>query len=226
MNLNTIISLYEKYANELKTIKQEINVFYNEVLHARGGLDDIEAEITYMLVRENEPKKILEVSPCFGYSTYWILKALELNGIGRLYSYDLINDSKNNIPDKFSSFWNFEVGDVQTKNLDDDYDFVFWDSEHNSESFTLWYLEKLKRFNKDTIICIHDIFSPELFNDTNNKEISYVLEFIAYNKYNYFTASSMNSDRIFVNNIRRIKQLTNIHHGQVNPMIWLRLNKN
>src|SRR5450759_2726179 len=53
--------------------------------------DDIEAEITYLLIRASRPKTLVEISPFGGWSTSWILNAIRDNDYGTLYSYDLVD---------------------------------------------------------------------------------------------------------------------------------------
>jgi len=55
--------------------------------------DDIEAEITYLLIRAFRPKTLVKISPLGGWSTSWILNAIRDNNYGTLYSYDLVDDS-------------------------------------------------------------------------------------------------------------------------------------
>src|SRR5665647_133518 len=61
-------------------------------------LDDIEAEITYLLIRALRPKTLVEISPLGGWSTSWILNAVRDNGCGTLHSFDLVDDSLKTLP--------------------------------------------------------------------------------------------------------------------------------
>ena len=64
----------------------------------RPQLDDIEAEVTYLLIRESRPSTVVEISPSGGWSTSWILQALKDNDYGTLYSYDYNDASTKVLP--------------------------------------------------------------------------------------------------------------------------------
>ena len=76
-------------------------------------LCDIEAELTYLLIREFKPESIVECAPCGGWSTTWLLNALKDNGFGELYSYDLVDLATKTVPSDLSKDkWTFIQGDI------------------------------------------------------------------------------------------------------------------
>ncbi|MFX0142112.1 MAG: class I SAM-dependent methyltransferase, partial [Candidatus Hodarchaeota archaeon] len=125
------------------------------------GLDDIEAEIVYLLIREFKPENIVEISPGSGWSSSWILNAIKDNKHGNLYSYDIIDKAQKFLPKNLASYsWNFFQGDIK-KNLNklpDKIDYLFIDSDHSAK-FCLWYIEKLfPKLKNNTLISVHDVF--------------------------------------------------------------------
>ena len=78
--------LYRKYASDLATVIDEQRGFT-----APKQLDDIEAELTYLRLRELRPAKVMELGTFHGWSTTWMLRALRDNGTGHLYSYDRVD---------------------------------------------------------------------------------------------------------------------------------------
>jgi predicted O-methyltransferase YrrM len=123
--------------------------------------DDIEAEITYLLLRDRRPAAVVEIAPYYGWSTTWILQALRDNGTGRLYSYDLVDYALRAVPPSLSDGrWTFIQGDVR-RNLDRlpaTIDHVFIDAEHTAE-FACWYTDELfPRLASGTTVSVHDVF--------------------------------------------------------------------
>lgn len=102
--------------------------------------DDIEAEITYMLLREARPETVVEISPCDGWSTIWVLCALRDNERGQLTSYDIHARSQRNVPSELAvGRWTFVLGDVRATFRPVPIDYLLIDSDHSAE-FCQWYL--------------------------------------------------------------------------------------
>ncbi len=127
----------------------------------RPSFDDVEAEVTYLLIRRTRPQVVVEISPSGGWSSLWILSALRDNGRGRLYSYDLVDDATRNIPIVLAAqHWTFIRGDVRQAlpSLPRPIDYLFIDSDH-SAAFADWYLEKVfPLLGPDAIVSIDDVF--------------------------------------------------------------------
>lgn len=84
--------LYEQYGVELAALHEPARNLCSTLRAADWtfcSTDDVEAEITYMRVREAKPKHILELAPRAGYSTFFLLAAVRANGAGLVHSYDL-----------------------------------------------------------------------------------------------------------------------------------------
>lgn len=85
------LALYRTYRDELTELTQRMAAQRRAML-ARGlsaDFSDRESELLYLLVRELRPETVVEISPCHGYSTNYLVAALHANGRGRLHSYEL-----------------------------------------------------------------------------------------------------------------------------------------
>jgi predicted O-methyltransferase YrrM len=125
------------------------------------ALDDVEAEVTYLLIRDRRPKMVMEMSPNSGWSTTWILSALRANADGgQLWSYDLHDTSTKLVPVALSrGRWHFVQGDARdTARQAPECDHLFIDSDH-SPSFAAWYTSSLfSRLRPGTVVSVHDVF--------------------------------------------------------------------
>jgi predicted O-methyltransferase YrrM len=161
LNTNKIVGLYGKYKDELLEVGQKIRSFLDEN-HKKGmnpQLSDIEAELTYMFLRELKPNNVVEFSPCHGYSSMWILNAMDRNNNGTLFSFDLIDDSEHYLPKDLNKRRVFVKGDVtlQIKKFPEQIDYLFIDSDH-SQKFGQWYIRTVfPLINSGTYVSVHDV---------------------------------------------------------------------
>ena len=250
-----IYKLYGKYSTDLKKVREyqkkilskkgktqfEEHIWFrglryflrkaglsNRVfMNINPQLDDLESEITYLLIRELKPKNIVEISPCGGWSSTWILNAIKDNGFGKLYSYDIVDDSTKVIPKELSKDkWVFIKGDVKKNlhKLPKEIDYVFMDAEHTDE-FAKWYTEKLfPLFKPKTTISVHDVFHTT---DPNGEytEGGVVINWLKQKNINYFTASKAKEPETY----KRISSVRNrlgfgedIIKTNANSMIFFR----
>jgi predicted O-methyltransferase YrrM len=248
LHVESVLSLYEKYRDDLKKVREEQQKRYMQIgLSRRIGLklglykrrqnlfrpqlDDIEAEITYLRLRESKPGTVVEISPCKGWSTTWILCALRDNGHGRLYSYDLIDDSKKNVPASLSkNRWKFSKGDIKKNlhKLPEKIDYLFIDSDH-SEEFAQWYVATLfPRLQKGTPVSVHDIFhtaEPDGFCG----EGAVITSWLKKNKMDFFTAAPAWRKSNYNQIMKKKEELslhTAIHPSQANSMFFFNYRKN
>ena len=202
MKIEEVFYWYVKYIRDLRRTRMICQQFYNKryQIGLRPQLCDIEAEITYLRIRELKPRTVIEFSPCTGWSTLWMLCALRDNKLGKLYSYDLIDDSLKIIPDNLKGRWEFIQGDVkETLRLNEfgSVDYVFIDSDH-SVKFANWYIEQIFPYLGNVPVSIHDIcdsYDP----DTNHAfpESHVITKWIGDNKIDYFTASERTNKKIY-----------------------------
>ena len=253
MNIDFVISLYEKYIDDLRKVRafqkelysqkgypwcekyalyRAVRLLFKKARLAKppqGGmkpqLDDIEAEITYLLIREYRPQTVVEISPCGGWSTSWILQALKDNGCGKLYSFDLIDDATKNVPFELSDGrWNFYLGDI-TKAVDKlpmDIDYLFVDSDHSAE-FANWYIQYIfSRVKKGCPVSVHDVYHTVL-PGSHGSEGEVIIEWLREKGVDYFTPSQAKNPMDFRKLMevkRRLGINKRIHWTQTNPMIF------
>jgi hypothetical protein len=187
------------------------------------SFDDIEAEITYLLVRDQKPENVVEISPSGGWSTSWILNALKDNGYGKLYSYDLVDNSTFIIPTSLSAErWNFIKGDIRQNVhlLPSKIDYLFMDSDHSKE-FAHWYIKQIFPMLRSGItVSIHDVFQTSAPSDG---EGCMIMALLTNRNIDYFTASRPKNPEAF-RKICEVKSALGIdkliHSCETNPMIF------
>src|SRR6478609_1544796 len=92
LDLAAVTDLYDRYAQPLRQAREgQRELLWQHRRQLRPKLDDIEAELTYLLLRELRPAAVVEIGTFHGWSTTWILRALRDNGGGHLHSYDLVD---------------------------------------------------------------------------------------------------------------------------------------
>ncbi len=172
-----VLRLYDAFAADLVAVRarqmellRRKNTYPIRLLRKWGllratlnpQLDRIEAEVTYLLIRETRPRKVVEFSPCGGWSSSWILNALIDNGDGgQLWSFDLTDQATKVLPESLTrGRWHFIQGDVK-EHLDDfppEFEYLFIDSDH-SRPFAEWYIGALfPRIQAGTVVSVHDVF--------------------------------------------------------------------
>ncbi len=220
---------FEKYKwfKGLRYFSRKAGLSNSVFMNINPQLDDIESEITYLLIRELKPKNIVEISPCGGWSSTWILNAIKDNGFGKLYSYDIVDDSTKVIPKELSKDrWVFTKGDIKKNlhKLPKEIDYVFMDAEHTDE-FAKWYIEKLfPFFGQGTIISVHDVFHMA---DPNREymEGEVVINWLKKKNINYFTASKAKEPKTYkrISSVRnRLNFGEDIIKTNANSMIFFR----
>ena len=142
-------------------------------------MDDLELELLYFSVREAKPEVVWEVSPAHGYSTTVILTALQNNNKGRLYSFDLMDSSKHNVPTKLQDRWELVIGDAFDVLLGSGGellyptpDYVLLDSVHSIE-FGQFCVSKLlpALSRRHTYVALHDVYNPTLFGESCKEDV-------------------------------------------------------
>lgn len=246
-------SLYDTYADDLRRVRANQQAYYQKSGYApekdpslshrlsiglrragsylqRGALlkpqlDDIEAELTYLRLRDRKPGTVVEISPCGGWSTTWILHALRDNGRGVLHSFDLVDLSKKNVPaDLALGRWHFNQCDVtqETNRIPTEIDYLFIDSDH-SESFARWYLETLfPRLKPNTPVSVHDIFFTDQA-DGFSAEGTVVMDYLQSASRPFFTASAAKAPKVFeqlLDHKARHGLAQRIHKDSYNSMIF------
>lgn len=224
LTLERATQLYVKYQEPLRQARAEQGDLLNRQHGMRAQLDDIEAELTYLVLRDVEPDNVVEVGSLHGWSTTWQLRALRDNGRGRLHTFDLVDDARRRVPAELGAHrWRFVGGDVR-QHLDllpDTIDCLFVDAAHTAR-FARWYLAELvPRVSAGVPISVHDVFHhrrPWPFS-----EGAAVLDWLDRTGTTYFTAAPARDRRSYQQliTVRAELGLTGtVHSGRHNPMIY------
>lgn len=186
-------------------------------------LDDIEAETTYLLVREFRPRTVVEIAPDGGWSTTWLLAALRDNGSGRLFSYDMFDHSTRTVPQELAKGrWTFAQGDVRSRlaQLPPRIDYLFLDCEHSAQ-FARWYIRELfPRLVPGTPVSIHDIFPA------SPGESRVVRKWLLEQSVHHFTTAPAAAPDVYDRLLRVKRELRidePIHDSRRNPMVFFQL---
>jgi len=158
-------TLYEKFSDELTSLTAEM-VGHRQALVAAGyscDFSDRESELLYLLIRALKPEVVVEISPCHGYSTNYILAALTHNGKGEVHSYEIVEQVRgkpieqvirdNQLPWVDMQRLHIHVGDATKASIPAP-DFLFIDSAHEAW-FASWYFQQLVPRAK--VCMVHDI---------------------------------------------------------------------
>ena len=192
--LTTVKYLYGKYGKEIADFRPEMRTWCQKTNSCK--FTDLEAEMLYMLVREEKPQRVFEMAPNKGYSSHWILHALHLNDeTSRLDSFDLHDASVKPMKDSFRARWKFTQGDYEellAQGILDmsHYDFIFIDALH-TEEFSRGYCQKIlnRHAKRGTTVAIHDIVADELGGGRESAEVYRFMAFAATRISHVFTMS-------------------------------------
>lgn len=257
-DLQSVISLYEKFSGDLRVVRDAQRRFYfssgyfnpdwdlgsgprKTKLRAklnrlgswirrralRPQLDDIEAEVTYLRIRSARPEVVVEMSPCGGWSSTWILSALRDNQRGTLHSYDLVDAAIRNIPSELKLRWMFHQGDVtqDASGILQTADYLFIDSDHSAK-FAHWYITALfPKCRKGIGVSVHDVFHTDNVGGFDN-EGAVLMEWLEGQKRPWFTASAKKNpaaNKIIVETKKRLGLDEPIHVSRFDPMVFFEL---
>ncbi|MER5217120.1 class I SAM-dependent methyltransferase [Streptomyces sp. NPDC002838] len=227
IDLDHIRHLYRTYTDDLDRAREQQRALLAPPTSMKAQLDDIEAEITYLLLREARPQTVVEIGTFHGWSTTWILRALRDNKTGHLYSYDIVDHVVREVPGELSEGrWTFTQGDAREnlEKIPDTADFLFIDAAH-SAGFARWYIRDLfPRMRPGIPVCVHDVFHgrrPLPFT-----EGAVVLRWLAERENAWFTASPARAPEIH-DRLAHIKRSLALGHplrdSRDNPMLFFTL---
>ncbi len=154
MNLALATGLYREHADDLRAVIDELRDF-----PAPRQLDDVEAELTYLLLRHHRPATVMELGTFHGWSTNWLLRALRDNGRGQLHSFDRVEHVLRTVPAALADRWTFVPGDVRETlpKVPADVGDLFVDADHGAR-FARWYLAELFPLMPAGIpVSVHDV---------------------------------------------------------------------
>jgi predicted O-methyltransferase YrrM len=247
-----LTALYERHAGDLRRVRAEQGELYRERGYSRWErlfayrwmrttarragidwerrrwmnpmLDDVEAELTYLLIRDRRPESVVEISPFRGWSTTWILRALRDNDKGTLVSFDLIEHARRFVPAELAEPWVLITGDVRDKapDIPDQIDYLFLDSDHR-RAFAEWYLAELvPHLAPDAMVSVHDVFHGR-GPSRGSGEARVVLDWLDRWRLDWFTASRFGPGPLHeaIHDVRTRLGLTEpIHSGDHDSMIF------
>lgn len=165
----------------LTQLAQDLNAQPAELIHYAsqdniGGRDDNtfasmsvhrdEGKVLYALVRLLRPSTVVEIGVAEGCSATHILQALEDNGHGILYSYDIESDNiGHSVPDHLRDRWYLTTGvDAVTVEYPPDVDFCFEDASHKEPSTSLLY-KTIRDVMKPQVMVTHDMETHRTYSD-------------------------------------------------------------
>lgn len=155
------IGLYRAHTADLAAVIDQQRTFLAARPTVVPQLDDVEAELTYLHLRDTRPDHVVELGTFHGWSTTWILSALRDNGHGRLHSFDLVDHAVHIVPAAVAANrWTFVPGDVRNDPdaLPRDIGYLFVDADHGRR-FARWYLATLlPLLPAGTPVSVHDVF--------------------------------------------------------------------
>lgn len=234
--------LYKLHSETLKKINKRKKSRHSKTKNHqvfRPQFDDIESEITSILILDSKPKKIIEFSPCMGWSTCILLDTLDMleKDNRSVCSFD-INDKCIKNVNEFKPkdvMWKFKLGDVREK-FDkwklSDIDFLFIDSDHSVE-FTENYIANLldpllkfcKENAKEVYISVHDIWLENKNGDPLlSPEGKILLEFLKNNNISHYTAAKCKENYKSLVKLRNeLGMIKQIHYGKLNPAVFFKL---
>ncbi|MEV6597100.1 class I SAM-dependent methyltransferase [Actinoplanes sp. NPDC051346] len=191
ITLDFISSLYSKYSKDLAAVRDAQRSFLQERGKSmKPQLDDLEAEITYLLVREARPANVVEIGTFYGWSTTWLLSALRDNGVGQLHSFDIVSTVTQNVPAELSEGrWTFNQGDMrESLGKVPETDYLFIDADHGAK-FARWYIDHLfPLMRSGTPTSVHDVFHGK--RTLPFTEGAVVTKWLADKKVEFFTPSA------------------------------------
>lgn len=223
IDLELVGALYRTHRNDLAAVIEQQRRFRAATPSMTPQLDDLEAEITYLLLREARPAQVMELGTFHGWSTTWILSALRDNGGGQLHSFDRVDHVVRNVPAGLADGrWTFVHGDVreQLTEVPRDAGYLFVDAAH-SAGFGRWYIEHLFPLVPAGIpVSVHDVFHTR--RPLPFTEGAVLLRWLRGRGVDWFTAARRHAPDVFgeLDSLRRELGLTGARGTTVNPMLW------
>lgn len=226
IDLDFVSELYRKYRKPLARVRDAQRVLCREMTAVMAPqLDDLEAEITYLLVRECRPETVMELGSFHGWSTCWLLSAIRDNGTGHLHSFDTLDNALSNVPAELAPHrWTFHQGDVRTSldTVPKTIDYLFVDAAHHGR-FARWYIARLfPRVSSGMPVSVHDVFHGR--RPLPLTEGAVVLKWLARTGTPFFTPAAARSDAY--RKLQEVKRELGLDEpvrtSRDNPMIFFR----
>lgn len=223
IDLAAVAELYRTHAADLAAVVDEQRRLRADRPAMVPQLDDVEAEVTYLLLRAARPDRVMELGTFHGWSTTWILRALRDNGHGHLHSFDRVEHVRATVPAALAEGrWTFVCGDVRERLADAprDLGYLFVDADHGAR-FGHWLTEHLfPLVPAGTPVSVHDVFHlpwPRPFT-----EGAVVTRWLRRSGTGWFTAARRREREVFAELValRRELGITGARGTTTNPMLW------
>ncbi|MFI5800333.1 class I SAM-dependent methyltransferase [Streptomyces sp. NPDC051677] len=228
LTVESVSALYVKYRDDLRAVRdQQRDFLLRRGKSMKAQLDDCEAEITYLLLREYRPETVVEIGTFYGWSTMWILSAIRDNGVGHLHSFDIVDKVVSNVPADLSvGRWTFTKGDVRERlgDIHTRTDYLFIDADHGAR-FGRWYVENVfSKVPAGTPTSVHDVFHGR--RPKPMSEGSVLMKWLAKRGIPYFTPSAAKAPEV-IEHLGRVKKELGldvpIRDSSHNPMVFFTL---
>ena len=227
ITLRHISDLYRTYRDDLRTVREEQRALRAAHPAMRTQLDDLEAEITYLLVRDERPATVVEIGSLHGWSTTWILRALRDNRAGALVTHDLIDTARRHVPaDLAEGRWTFVPGDAREtlRGHRHGIDHLFVDAAHTA-SFARWFVGELfPTIRSGATVSVHDVFHRRRPWPVSEGRV--VLSWLAARGAGHFTPSRRAAARVnrdLTDLKRNLGLSAPVHDGRDDPMLFFRM---
>jgi predicted O-methyltransferase YrrM len=223
IDLEYVSRLYRTHGPDLGRVIEQQRRFRAATPAMTPQLDDVEAEITYLLLRDARPERVMELGTFHGWSTTWILSALRDNGTGHLHSFDRIDNVVGNVPAELAGRrWTFVHGDVRQRLADvpRDAGYLFVDAAHTA-SFARWFLAELFPLVPAGIpVSVHDVHHGRFV--LPGTEGAVLLRWLRGRGVTGFTASRRRAPEVFAQlvAVREELGLSGARGTTRNPMLW------
>jgi len=190
----------KEYEKEIIQLEKQVDVFFEGLKDKKYPSPDkpypIDYSINpntrrflYILCRILKPKNIIETGVAYGLSSLYILKALDTNNSGMLYSIDSVFRPWQNenmigkiIPDNLKNKWKLNLGKSSEKlyeifNQINDIDIFIHDSLHTYKNMIFEFECAEKNLKNNGIIISDDVLGNDAFyNFSNEKKLkSYLI---------------------------------------------------
>ncbi|MFB9376990.1 class I SAM-dependent methyltransferase [Kineococcus gynurae] len=156
-----LLTAYREHVDDIARVVEQQRTRLRDHPRLRPQLDDVEAELTYALVRHLRPRRVVEVGCFWGWSTTWLLSALRDNGEGELHSFDRVGHVERTVEPELTDRWTFQLGDVRERLVEiraSDPDHVFVDAAH-TRRFGRWMTSTLfPALTPGTPVSVHDVY--------------------------------------------------------------------
>jgi predicted O-methyltransferase YrrM len=161
--------------------------------HGAGELSDVKPTFLFLTVRKYVPAMVVETGVAQGMSSYFILKALQINGKGKLISIDLPNRDEKGfsyrdgtcdrvytpvglesgwlVPSGLHSFWDLRLGRSSDllPTMQGNVDIFYHDSEHSYENMMFEFEWAYKHLKTGGILASDDVDWNDAFSDFARK---------------------------------------------------------